>query len=110
MQKRIRLGRMLKAGDYDGALLAGYRDMVYSIRKQGVIDKDYPSVSEVRSAIDGYLKEGSGDDMIFSAVLKAAFSKERTDEPTYIKVTGRMKELVEELAKKLKINNKRDNY
>ncbi len=110
MQKRIRLSRMLKAGDYDGALLAGYRDMVYSIRKQGVIDKDYPLVSEVRSAVDGYLKEGSGDDMIFSAVLKAAFSKERTDEPTYIKVTGRMKELVEELAKQLKINNKRDNY
>lgn len=110
IKRRILLGRLLSAGDYDGALLLNYRDMVGAIKKRGLISREHPAVDEVRAFFAGHLPEGAVKDDIFTTVQRAAFAKDSIDHQTFIRVSGQMKELLKDLVKQLKINRKRDNY
>ncbi len=106
VKKTVRLGRLIKAGDYDGALLLKYRDTVDALRKRGLLNKACPSVKDVRDVFAVYVPEGSMDHEVFESVQKAAFSKAGTDDQTYIMAARKLKELLICLEKQLKINRK----
>ena len=104
VKRLILLRRLLKAGDYDGALLLEYRDMVLQFKKRGLIFKDHPLVSEVSYISDRFKTEETGE--IFTTVQKAAFSGARIDHETYIDVREQIKKLTANVIKQLKNQRK----
>ena len=88
---RYRLKRLIKAGNYNDALLMHYIKMLNKLRRKGLIEKTHPTVSETGDVLKG-ICDSAGDGRVKSpddiykfadTILRAAYSQTQISADEY---------------------------
>lgn len=72
---RVRIRRLKKSGDYNELLLIRYRSLLKIMRKKGLIDVSYPTVSEVCHKLSGLTENEDRISVLEKTISKAAYAR-----------------------------------